>query len=233
VADAVAVRGGTLSNPTHNISSDGARYLGEFDLTLPNVIVPEGMKLKGAVVNAHDKSSSTRFLLGNTVFICSNGSYFADYVLARRHTTFINRDLPDYVDRLMRKVTYFADQQTSTIQALNNSGITHEPTVHDFLIKTLDKGIIAASQIPKVLDEWRTPSFHAFTDRNAWSLVNAFTTLFRDISMSPFQLGERTPKLYREALAHFTPTPTLSESEASISTLPDESETTCKEILTS
>ena len=39
---------------------------------------------------------------------------------------------------------------------------------------------ITASQIPDVLQEWRTPEHEAFRPRNAWSLFNAFTSVYRE-----------------------------------------------------
>ncbi|GEM_PF-2057976 len=41
---------------------------------------------------------------------------------------------------------------------------------------------ITASQIPDVLRGWRHPEHDAFTPRNAWSLFNAFTSVYREIN---------------------------------------------------
>jgi|GEM_PF-4935290 len=41
---------------------------------------------------------------------------------------------------------------------------------------------ITASQIPDVLEEWRHPQHEAFTPRNAWSLFNAFTAVYRELN---------------------------------------------------
>jgi hypothetical protein len=162
----------------------------------------------GAIMNAHDKSSSTRFLLGNEVSICSNGSYFAAHILARKHTTHINRDLPAHVDTLMRKIQSLILSQRRTIELLKSTPITSAPSLHDFLVKCMDRSIISAAQLGKVLHEYRSPQYPDFAPRNAWSLVNAFTTVFNQTtSFNPFALSERTPKLYTDVLAHFHDSP--------------------------
>ncbi|HPA18698.1 MAG TPA: hypothetical protein PLU30_13185 [Verrucomicrobiae bacterium] len=50
------------------------------------------------------------------------------------------------------------------------------------MIRAADRRAITASQIPDVLDEWRHPEHEAFRPRNAWSLFNAFTAVYREIN---------------------------------------------------
>ena len=48
--------------------------------------------------------------------------------------------------------------------------------------RAADCRAITASQIPDVLRGWRHPEHEAFQPRNAWSLFNAFTTVYREIN---------------------------------------------------
>jgi len=53
---------------------------------------------------------------------------------------------------------------------------------HDVVIRAADCRAITTSQIPDVLKEWREPEHEAFRSRNAWSLFNAFTAVYREIN---------------------------------------------------
>ena len=53
---------------------------------------------------------------------------------------------------------------------------------HDVVIRAADCRAITTSQIPDVLKEWREPERAAFQPRNAWSLFNAFTAVYREIN---------------------------------------------------
>ena len=53
-------------------------------------------------------------------------------------------------------------------------------TADSLILRSYEKGIISTLQLPKVLEEWRHPSFEEFEPRTAWSLFNAFTAVLRD-----------------------------------------------------
>ena len=62
------------------------------------------------------------------------------------------------------------------------------------VVRSLDLGIINSSSVQQVLKEWREPRYEAFEPRNAWSLCNAYTEVFKKYS-NPLQLSERGIKL--------------------------------------
>ena len=47
-----------------------------------------------------------------------------------------------------------------------------------------------ATQVPKVLGDWRKPRHEAFEPRTAWSLFNCFTETMKGLSI--FHLAPRT-----------------------------------------
>ena len=67
---------------------------------------------------------------------------------------------------------------------------TSSEFIHDFVIKSMDRGVIAPSAVKSVLDEWRVPRFEEFAPRTAWSLSNAYTESFKKYS-NPHQLFQR------------------------------------------
>ena len=50
---------------------------------------------------------------------------------------------------------------------------------HDLVIRAVDYRAITTSQIPDVAQEWREPSHQVFRPRNLWSLLNAFTEVYK------------------------------------------------------
>jgi hypothetical protein len=81
--------------------------------------------------------------------------------------------------------------------------------------RSFEKGIISALQLPKVLKEWREPSFEEFEPRTPWSLFNAFTTVLRDRAVTqPTDFAVRTMRLN----ALLGPTPSVVDGEAHVVT---------------
>ena len=55
-------------------------------------------------------------------------------------------------------------------------------SAHDLVIRAVDCRAITTSQVPAVLEEWRKPSHEDFMPRNAWSLFNAFTEVYKNVN---------------------------------------------------
>ena len=53
---------------------------------------------------------------------------------------------------------------------------------HDIVIRSLDSGVVTTTQVPEVLQEWRSPRHEAFEPRTAWSLFNAFTEAHKKVN---------------------------------------------------
>ena len=56
------------------------------------------------------------------------------------------------------------------------------PQAHDLVIRAVDCRAITTSQVPGVLEEWRKPQHEEFMPRNAWSLFNAFTEVYKSVN---------------------------------------------------
>jgi hypothetical protein len=53
---------------------------------------------------------------------------------------------------------------------------------HDIVIRAVDCAAITPAQIPDVLLQWRKPTHEEFAARNAFSLWNAFTEVFKTVN---------------------------------------------------
>lgn len=143
--------------------------------------------------NSHDKQFSAQMSLGNRVFVCDNLSFFGDVVLARKHTRYVARDLAGLVHRAVNRMNILARAQRRTIETYKESEMV-DRQFHDLAIQSLDKGVMPASKLPKVLKEWRNSEHTEFHDRTCWSAFNAFTEVMKGTSQAT--LSTRTQKLH-------------------------------------
>ena len=61
-------------------------------------------------------------------------------------------------------------------------------------LRDLDCRAITATQVPKVLNEWRKPAHREFRKRNVWSLFNAVTETHKELN--PHTAARRSEALH-------------------------------------
>jgi len=178
VEKAITNAGLRIVTQIHALAANDQRYFGMYQLV--NGKENSEMSLVLGTRNSSDKSFVAGIAAGEGVFACDNLAFWAEVVLGRKHTTFINRDLPGMCNRA---VGMLAEKWTSLEERVT-AYKAHEMSdtqAHDFLIRGLDAGAIVNSQIPNVLREWRTPSIPEFAQagKTAWRLFNAFTENYK------------------------------------------------------
>lgn len=170
---------------------EGERFFGVW--TLRNGVAHADYQLALGLRNAHDKSVSAGMALGSRVFVCDNLALSAEIVVMRKHTRYVLRDLDRLVLQATGKLSEARDTQDRRISAYKETGLI-DSEVHDVLVRAVDGKIMANSYIPHVLNEWRNPRHPEFEDRNAWSLFNGFTEVFK--RTNPLDLTSRTMRLH-------------------------------------
>ncbi len=145
------------------------------------------------VRNAHNKKFSAGLACGHYVFVCDNLAMSGDIVVFRKHTRFILRDLDRLLFDALGQLREAKVAQDRRISNYKETDLT-ETMVHDILIRAVDAQIMANSKIPKVLQEWREPKYEDFEERNAWSLLNSFTEVFKDANA--LTLPPKTTRLH-------------------------------------
>jgi len=83
-------------------------------------------------------------------------------------------------------------KQGQRIERYKEHDLTNEQ-VHDIVIRSVDVGVLPNRRVPDVLTEWREPSHEEFNGRNAWSLFNSYTEVFKG---SLAELPKRTERLH-------------------------------------
>jgi len=162
--------------------------------------------------NSHDKSYSLLFLAGLGTWICANLQFTGEVEVSSKHTKHIFDRLKRMVTKGLFELTQFDAINEERVTAYKNYELppenyeiteirtpekwkeqinyTSSEFIHDFVIKSMDRGVIAPSAVKNVLDEWRIPRFEEFAPRTAWSLSNAYTESFKKYS-NPHQLFQR------------------------------------------
>jgi hypothetical protein len=163
---------------THALYRGGDRYIGLGLLKGPR---HHGRDTVVGWFNSHDKSKAVTLLFGERVFVCFNLLLTAEVRLARKHTRHVARDLPELVAHGLSKLDDIRAVQAARYDAYMNTRLTPEAG-HDLLIRLLDERVFAGSKIPRILDEWRAPSFPEHReDESLMRLHNAITYHTRGI----------------------------------------------------
>ena len=176
-------QGYRVTSQAHGLWGDhGDRYFGLMELA--NGYAEDDYGLVLGLRNSHDKSFPASLALGSQVLVCDNLSFFGQVVLTRRHTRFIERDLPWIVAQAVGRLSEMRTQQADRLDAYKQTRI-QDRTAHDLMVRAVDTRVIPVTQLPLVLKEWREPSHDEFTEngRSVWRLFNAFTESFKSRSL--------------------------------------------------
>jgi hypothetical protein len=157
----------------HGLARDGRRYFG-----LLQVVNGHEDRDYGLVIglrNSHDQSFPAGLVVGANVFVCDNLSFSGEVRLARKHTSRIERDLPQLIERAVGRLGDLRRTQEDRFAAYRQRELT-DGAAHDLIIQALDARVLPLLRVPEVIQEWREPRHPEFSQgRTAWRLFNAFT----------------------------------------------------------
>lgn len=183
--------GYTITKTQYAIHKDGNRFFGL--MWLKNGTNYSDYSLMVGLRNSHDKSFPSAIALGSSVFVCDNLAFSGEVKLARRHTINIERDLPNVVQRALGRLSDLRVNQDTRIEAYKKFDVS-DLQAHDLIVRALDTRVINTCRLPKVLAEYRTPKHPEFKPRNAWSLFNSFTEVFKETPID--ELPSRSQALH-------------------------------------
>lgn len=164
-----------------------------------DIINPEATTII-AFRNSHDKKFPLGFALGQSISVCDNLMFGGEVVIKTRHTKNVWSRIPRLMTRAVGQLQNIKVINEKRTEAYKKTEVPSDAWVHDFLIHSVDNGVLSASNIPKVLREWRqeegsqSASHDQFNDRTLWSLNNAFTESFK-IYSNLDQITSRNIKL--------------------------------------
>ena len=183
--------GYTITKSQYAMHKDGNRFFGL--MWLKNGTNYSDYSLMVGLRNSHDKSFPSSIALGSSVFVCDNLAFSGEVKLARKHTVHIERDLPGVVNRALGRLSELRGVQDTRIEGYKNFDLS-DGQAHDLVIRALDARVVNTCRLPKVLGQWRNPNHSEFQPRNAWSLFNAFTEVFKEMPVD--ELPNRSQALH-------------------------------------
>jgi len=179
---------------SHGLSRNGRRYFGLLEIGEPDS--DRDYQTVIGVRNSHDKTFPAGICVGTCVMVCDNLCFSGEITLARKHTRFILRDLPDLVRDAISGFTQLRVDQHNRIEAYKSKRVS-DRKVHDLIIRAIDAKIIPVTKVPGVLSEWREPSHNEFTDhgRSLWRLHNSFSESWKGGNLN--RLPRRSQRLHQ------------------------------------
>lgn len=188
----VEASGLRIVHEAHGIGREGSRYFGL--LQVANGRQHEDYTTVIGLRNSHDKSFPAGLVVGSQVFVCDNLAFSGEVKIARRHTRYILRDLPNLIERAVGRLGDLRLKQEGRIEAYKGSDL-NDRGAHDLLVRALDARVIPSTRLPKVLAEWREPRHEEFRGRrNVWRMFNAFTETMKGSGF--FRLPKTTQALH-------------------------------------
>ena len=161
-----------VGTQAHSLTHDGMRYFGLMEIQRRESDQDYCWVL--GLRNSHDKTFPAGIVAGSSVFCCDNLAFSGEVKLARKHTRFIMRDLPQLVQSAVGRLMERWHRQDDRISTYKLTDLD-DRTAHDLVVRAFDVGVCCNRHIPLVLHEWRQPRHEEFASRNVWSLFNAFT----------------------------------------------------------
>ena len=129
--------------------------------------------------NSHDKSFPAGINAGSAPFVCDNLAFHNEIKIARRHTKFILRDLPNILAGAFGKLLNTWGNNAKRIEAYQAYTLK-DNEAHDILARAYRCGAVSKTALADVLDQWHTPEHGEWKlERNLWGLHNSFTNVMR------------------------------------------------------
>jgi len=177
VEDKLKRTGLQIVNQAHALGHEGNRYFGLLEVRTGTN--PDDFSLVIGVRNSHDMSFPAGLVLGSRVLVCDNLSFSGEIRIARKHTKFIERDLPQLVEVAVGRLADQRQKQEVRFLTYKQSELSDQDA-HDLVIRALDAQVIPATKIPHVLTEWRDPRYPEFREgKTAWRWFNAVTEVLK------------------------------------------------------
>ena len=184
--DGVREMGMVFGSEHHGLSHDGLRYFGLIELR--NGAANDDYTFQMGVRNSLDKRFGAQVAFGAQVLVCANLCFGGTYMLGRKHTTHIERDMPMLIAETMKGVPELRLQQDNRFNAYRETPLSVRNADH-LIMNMLREGAVNTSRIEKVIQEWDTPTFD-HGDRTVWRAFNAATQALKGANIH--EMPQRT-----------------------------------------
>lgn len=172
------------------VSADGMKMFGVMDL---NCQFTEG-RFSIGLRNSNDKSMRLALTAGYRVFVCDNMAFSGDFTpMSQKHTA--NLALRDSISIAVDRIHRNFETLEQQVHAMTKFGLSDNDAKLFIYRAFLDRALkgVPRNLMYDVHDNYFNPDHEAFMPRNLWSLSNAFTTAFKNLT--PMKQYEVTARL--------------------------------------
>jgi hypothetical protein len=192
VATALMQGGFHTQDVKYAVSRNGARLFATMDLAST---LRTGVNLCVGIRNSTDKSLPLGFCAGNRVMVCDNLCFRSELLVQRKHTRFGQERFAEAICQSVQSLQQFRAAEAARIQRFQQIELS-DTTAESLMLRGYEQQIVSHRLLPRVIREWRQPSYEAFRPRTLWSLLNAFTTALGERQRSnPQQFAALTIRL--------------------------------------
>lgn len=158
------------------LSRGDARFFGTLDLT---AAVAPGVCLSVGIRNSTDKSFPLGFCAGNRVMVCDNLSFHSELLVTRKHTKHGQLRFGEAIGTAVQSLRQFQEAESARIRRFQAADLS-EDAANSYLLQAFEQRLISSPLLPRVIKEWREPTYDEFRPRTLFSLLNACTTALGD-----------------------------------------------------
>ena len=157
---------------------------------------------QGAITNSYDQTLDTCCHFGTQVFVCTNGMWWISTKTnsSRVHSKNTMKEFSIMVWNLSCDLDNIYADVVGGFEALRELDFSSQREVHDFVLQSVQRGVLHIQEVSLVLRHWNEPEHAEFRDRNGYSLFNAYTSHWRDSNQ--FALPDKTIRL-KQFMAEF------------------------------
>lgn len=211
VRQSLLAAGFTVERAQFALSRGDARLFATLDLASP---LAAGVSLACGIRNSTDKSLPLGFCAGSRVFVCDNLAFRSELLVSRKHTRFGATRFEEAIGLASRSLVQFQEVEARRVSAFRLHDLA-ETKAESMILRAYEHQVVSHRLLPRVIREWRTPSFEEFHPRTLWSLLNAFTTVLgarRESNPQWFAAATMRLQGLLEAESGLTAAPTAGEA---------------------
>jgi hypothetical protein len=127
--------------------------------------------------------------------VCDNLAFSSEIVVARKHTRYGETRFHEAICQAVKSLGQYREVEAGRIRRFQNTDLTDDQS-DSLMLRAFEKGVVSSLLLPRVIKEWRHPTFEEFEPRTVWSLFNAFTTVLGERQRTnPQQFASLTIRL--------------------------------------
>ena len=197
VKQTLAEAGYAVRRQQLGLSRNDQRLFGTLDLVAD---LARGVTLAVGIRTSLDKSFPMGFVAGQRTFICDNLAFRSELLVKRKHTLHGTQRFASDIAQAVARLADFRRVEAGRIQVMQHRELSPE-LANSLILTAYEKGIVSAPYLPRVIKEWRHPSFAEFRARTLFNLFQAFTTALADKARKmPSEFAVQTMRLNHHLL---------------------------------